>query len=278
MKKINLILALTSLMLITSCSSITTSSDVISNGDSSDIIIDSTSDSSSITLATDFTSEEISLMKVHLNGETLPFDKNMSGLYNLYYDSEYDCISISFDSSLATSSFLDEYANIFISLDKYTQSDTSLYENYYQFLIEYSNDYLLQIDLYITTSNELCLDAYYYNPYIYNWPSDYINDFATTLGVTLNVPEYKASKYEVDYYTDYGYLYIYCYLDSSLTGDDAISSYKSTLEGAGYTVTYEEDYEDYETTLTTNINLYYGYDEDTHSLWILIDGSNSLIS
>lgn len=271
---------------VTSCSSMPSISG--SEGESKNIgdsLLDSNNNttssieipnSDSTTALEDFTSEEKELMKQHLNGEVLPFNTQMAGLYDLYYDSTYECITIEFDDSLVTSEFITSYETIFSNLNDYSQSDTSLYEDYVQFIKYYDDSYyIIQVDIYLTTDNKCYLDAYYYDPYEHSWPSDSISEFLSSLGVSATIPQYTSNVYEVLDYSEYGMMYIYCYLEGATSGDNAISTYKSALEAQSYTVTYNEDYEYYESLITSELELSFGYYEDEDALWILLFATTS---
>lgn len=96
---------------------------------------------------------------------------------------------------------------------------------------------------------------------LYEWPVEIIKDYAGD-----NIPSVEAISYEAIDYSSYGIgLYIYAYTDDATIED----KYKSALEEAKYTVTYDEDYEMYlATSENEEVQIIFYYDADEYCLTI----------
>ena len=185
----------------------------------------------------DWTSEDIAIMKEHLQENVLPFYNFNS--YILYWDEEYCCVSI--ESLDANSNAIHDYANI-LEQNGYEAVYTNETDGSYEYGYPLSDISTLLVDIYKDETRGTCVDAYIYELET-EWPTYLIQEFLDYYSVTDTVPAYTAaSTYEVyDLYWEYGLYAVYCYTDEV----DPVVTYTSVLEQTGLTVEYNTEYELY---------------------------------
>ena len=171
---------------------------------------------------TAWTEEEAKIMADHLYGEVLPFNGLEESVVE--YDDAYDIVIIS--GGAVTNDDIIEYIGELEDVDWYIYDSTD-------------TDYALQkpletelggrmLYMYLTIDEgEFYLEAS--DPYLYEFPSDYAEEWAYDyFGSDQIAPAIDADYYEVDEYN----MSIYCYLDA--TNDDA--GYSAILTIAGWDV------------------------------------------
>ena len=197
--------------------------------------------------------EESALIDQHIYGTDVPCFR-IEGNSELYYDEEYDCLSIT--GAYVEFTQLESVANLFVDngFELYNDfdDDTFFYlvkqveyegitrnvtaviyaveELYDELWEEYYEDY--------STQGTFWLDLY--DPYYYEWDSEgisyYVNEY---FGSPAVIPSYEADYYEFIYdYVDFGFVYIACYTNDT-TSDE---TYAASLEALNYSVGFDEDF------------------------------------
>lgn len=280
----SLFITLTSFLLI-GCSNPNTSSDSKpSEPDISESETESESASESeievtVTAGT-WSSEEQALLDQYIYGYNLPCFR-MQGNSELYYDAEYDCLSIT--GAEVNSSHLAEVAEFF-KQDGFTlisnyskelvysyvkeithEGETRyIYVDFYALGLVYDEEWEEEYEDYVTEGT-FWLDVY--DPFCYSWPTEIVEYLLDYLGSAAVIPAYEADLYEVDgsFIDIIGMLAIYAYTDDA----NAAEVYTDALEKAGYTATYYEDTGAYSADDSTKtVNIYYYYEEGSLNLFI----------
>ncbi|MCR4562941.1 MAG: hypothetical protein K5694_07065, partial [Bacilli bacterium] len=200
---------------------------------------------------TSWDDEQISLMKAYLYGEVLPYPGFKC---ELTYDSVNNSIAISSLRSDVSTDELNGYLEKFVAKDGWISIGTTSLPSFSK-TIETSDGnrhihVLISLESVVDERGVLSVKAF--DPFVYEWPSDYVDEILGRLGSESVVPPFEADAYTAGaFFLDGETASLYCINEN----EGSENEYALILAEASYDVSDSKNAEGYYEALSPNEDL-----------------------